>query len=89
MTFKVWIVALVALCVGVSAANADPKKHRRHVRKPAPAPVEVVPPFWGLFKRDSAPAHFVRLPNGLIVSSYQCFVDEGYGRYTPCDAGLR
>lgn len=87
MTFKALIVALAALSLTVTAADA--KKHRRHIRPAPPPPADAVPPFWGLFSNDSRPAHFVRLPNGLIVSSYECFTDEGYGRYWPCGAGRR
>jgi len=84
MNLKVSIVALAVLSLTVTAADA--KKHRKHIR-PAPPPAAAAPPLWGLFGNDSGPAHFVRLPNGQIVSSYECFTDEGYGRYLPCGAG--
>lgn len=83
MNWKVLIVVLAALCVGATAADAA-KKHRRHVGPPAPADA-----VWPYSSRYDEPAHFVRLPNGLIVSSYQCFTDEGYGRYLPCGMGRR
>lgn len=82
MNWKVLVVALMISCLGVTAAAA--KKHRRHVRPPAP--VDTVGSYGS---RHAGPAHFVRLPNGLIVSSYQCFTDEGYGRYLLCGAGKR
>jgi hypothetical protein len=82
MSLKTWIVALAALSLTVTVADAGTKKHRHHVRAPAPAPADAV---WPFASRHDEPAHFVRLPNGLIVSSYQCFFDAGYGRYTPCD----
>jgi hypothetical protein len=82
MTLKVWILALAALSVGATAADA--KRHRTHVRPPAPADA-----VWPFNSRYDEPAHFVRLPNGLVVSSYECFTDEGYGRYLPCGAGKR
>lgn len=83
MSLKVWIVALAVL--SLTATAADAKKHRRHVRRPPPA--AEAPAIWPFGSRYDEPAHFVRLPNGLIVSSYQCFFDQGYGRYTPCDMG--
>jgi hypothetical protein len=83
MSWKVWIVAVAALIVGVTAADA--KRHRRDVRPP-PAPAGDI---WPYSTRWDQPAHFVRLPNGLVVSSYECFTDEGYGRYLACGAGRR
>lgn len=82
MNLKLWIVALAALCLTVTAADA--KKHRKHV--PPPAPADAI---WPYSSRNDEPAHFVRLPNGLVVSSYECFYDEGYGRYLACGAGKR
>jgi hypothetical protein len=80
MTFKAaLIVALAALSVTTTVAEA---KHRRHVPPPIPA-------VWPFSTQHDGPAHFVRLPNGLIVSSYECFTDEGYGRYLACGAGRR
>ena len=82
MNMKIWALVLVALSVSVTAADA--KKHRRHVRPPPPAPVDGI---WPYSTRWDQPAHFVRLPNGLVVSSYECWSDEGNGRYLPCGAG--
>ncbi len=80
MNWKLWIVALAALSLGATAAEA--KKHRHRI--PPSAQAEA---YWPYSSRDDGPAHFVRLPNGLVVSSYQCFTDEGYGRYLPCVVG--
>jgi hypothetical protein len=82
MTFRILFVALAALLVTATAADA--KRHRRAVVRPAPADA-----IWPYGSRYGEPAHFVRLPNGLIVSSYECFYDEGYGRYLACGAGRR
>ena len=84
MTRKVLAAVLAVACCGMTASAASAKRHRHHVR--APAPPDAV---WSFASRYEEPAHFVRLPNGLVVSSYQCFTDEGYGRYRPCDAGRR
>lgn len=51
MTFKAWVVALVALSVSAAAADAA-TKHRRHVRKPTVTPpYQIVAPagsgLWG------------------------------------------
>ena len=82
MNMKIWIVALAVLSVTVTAAEA--KKHRRHVRPLPPAPANDISPY---STRWDQPAHFVRLPNGLVVSSYECWSEEGYGRYLPCGGG--
>jgi hypothetical protein len=82
MTLRILFVALAALLVTATAADA--KRHRKPVV--APAPAGDIGPY---SSRWDQPAHFVRLPNGLIVSSYECFTDEGYGRYLACGAGRR
>ncbi len=86
MNARLWVVAFVVLTVSVTVASAGTKKHRRHHHGPAVA-ADAIPPYRGSW--DNGPAHFVRLPNGLIVSSYECFTDEGYGRYRPCGASNR
>jgi len=85
MTHRIGIIAAAVLALSVTAAAAGAQKNRHHV--PPGVQEDVVPPWRG--GRDIGPAHFVRLPNGLIVSSYECFTDQGYGRYWPCGAGRR
>jgi len=69
------------LVATVSAGHAANKHHARHVARqtavPAPGPA------------IGEPAHMVEVRPGLIISSYGCITDEGYGRWLPCGAGKR
>jgi hypothetical protein len=47
MRSKVLVVALAAMCVGVTATAASAKKYRHHVRKPV---VEAVDPTWDVWR---------------------------------------
>lgn len=85
MSLRVWMVAPLVLALSVTSAAAGTKKKHRHRAAPV-VQTDIVPPWGG---REVGPAHFVRLPNGLIVSSYECFYDEGYGRYLACGAGRK
>jgi hypothetical protein len=33
------------------------------------------------------PARMIEVRPGLIISSYDCVIDEGYGRFIPCSVG--
>jgi hypothetical protein len=70
-------VSVVSL-VTIDAAYAGAKKHRRHV---AGAPVAVESSF--------APARMIEVRPGLIISSYDCVTDDGYGRYRRCSDGKK
>jgi hypothetical protein len=68
------IVAVSVLSlVTIDAAYAGAKKHPRHVTR-APAAVE----------SSFAPARMIEVRPGVIISSYDCITDEGYGRWRPC-----
>jgi hypothetical protein len=71
-------VLLVTLITGIAAAQSY---HYRH--KPRHAPAAAMP--GGAF----GPAHMVEVRPGLFVSSYDCVIDEGYGRYRLCSQGLK
>jgi hypothetical protein len=68
------VAALAVIIISVSAADAASRhKQRKHPRLPIAAPT---------------------LPQGQIYPNRPawappgaCFTDEGYGRFTPCDAG--
>jgi hypothetical protein len=73
------IVAVSVLSlVAIDAAYAGAKKHRRHVARP-PAAVE----------SSFAPARMIEVRPGLIISSYDCVTDDGYGRYRRCSDGKK
>jgi hypothetical protein len=68
------IVAVSVLSlVTIDAAYAGAKKHRRDVAR---APAAVGSSF--------APARMIEVRPGVIISSYDCITDEGYGRWRPC-----
>jgi hypothetical protein len=70
------VAASVLALVTIDAAYAGAKKHRRHVAR---APAAVESPF--------APARMIEVRPGVIISSYDCIIDEGYGRYRRCSDG--
>lgn len=70
-------VLLSALITGISVAQNPGDRHKpRH-------PLAATPggPF--------APARIVEVRPGVFVSSYDCVIDEGYGRYRLCSQGLK
>jgi hypothetical protein len=69
------LIAAIALSFSVGAADAATKHKRKHVRHaPAAAYLPALP----------YPAYRARPP---WAAPHQCFTDEGYGRFRPCDAG--
>jgi hypothetical protein len=74
------IVAVSVLSLAMIDVAYATAKHR-HWGAPAPVLVERAPSF--------APARMIEVRPGLIISSYGCFTDEGYGRYSPCGGGKK
>ena len=71
------IVALAALSlVAVSATDAV-AKHKRHKVRHAAPPYAYVP----------AAPYAAATPRPPWAQPWECFTDEGYGRYFPCGAG--
>ncbi len=72
------LIATIALSLAaVGAADAKSKAHKeiaRHHHAPVAAYVPASP----------YPAYQSRPP---WAAPWQCFTDEGYGRFRPCDAG--
>ncbi len=78
---KLLVAALAAISVlGVSVADAASRKGKRHKVTRAPAPVvhSAVP-----FAYRPAPGVPANRPPW--AGPNECFTDEGYGRFTPCD----
>ena len=76
MTFKILITAVTALSlVAVNAADAATKRKRQKVRHYAP--IVAVP----------AVPYGMRTPGPVWAQPWECYTDEGYGRYTPCGTG--
>jgi hypothetical protein len=75
-----WPIATLSLLAlaTIDAAHAS-AKHRHHgVRY---APVSVAP------ASSFEPARMIEVRPGVIISSYDCITDEGYGRWRPCSSG--
>jgi hypothetical protein len=72
------IVALSIFSLAMIDAAYAGAKHRRHA-----APVAVP------HARAFEPARMIVIRPGLIISSYDCVTDEGYGRYYPCSGSSR
>jgi hypothetical protein len=68
------VAASVLALATIDAADAAGK----HRHRAAHAPVPVAQP------SSFAPARMIEIRPGLIISSYDCVIDEGYGRYSPC-----
>jgi hypothetical protein len=73
------LIAAIAMSLTGGVANAGHKKHKRTVRHHYPA-VEsnAAYPYAGPYASGPRPPW---------AAPWQCFTDEGYGRYRPCDAG--
>ncbi len=82
MTLRTWSVVLCAALIApalVASADAAPKKKRV---KPVAAPHQT----FGVPKTyRNEPARMIEIAPGRWVSTYGCFTDEGYGRYSSCD----
>jgi hypothetical protein len=76
---RYWTIAaasvLALATVDVAWASA---KHRHHGAYVAPAPVS-----------SYEPARMIEVRPGVIISSYDCITDEGYGRWRRCSDGKR
>jgi hypothetical protein len=70
------VLAAAVLLAGIGTADAAKRhKHKRVVHR---APVEAYMP------ASPYPAYRSR---PVWAAPWQCFTDEGYGRFRPCDAG--
>jgi len=79
MNFATPIAVLAALsfvALGATDASAKHKRHRLHRVAPSYAYVPVSP-------------YAAATPRPPWAQPWECFTDEGYGRYRPCSAGRR
>lgn len=78
-TFSVSLCAALIAPALVASADAAQKKKRV---KPVAAPPHAA----GLPKTyRNEPARMIEIAPGRWISTYGCFTDEGYGRYSSCD----
>jgi hypothetical protein len=69
---------MLALTAGAADAAHKSKHKVRVVRHHAPAVPYVA--------ADPYAAYYIPGPRPPWAAPWQCFTDEGYGRYRPCDA---
>jgi hypothetical protein len=78
MKFYWPIVAVSVLALATVDAAWATTKHRRHPAYVAAAPVS-----------SYGPARMIEVRPGIIISSYDCITDEGYGRWRRCSDGKK
>ena len=76
MRYRTLIAALTALSFVAIGATEAAAKHKRYkvYRGGAYAHVRVLP-------------YYARTPGPPWAQPWECYTDEGYGRYRPCNAG--
>ena len=68
------LIAAAVLLAGIGAADAT--SHQKRYKAVRSAPVAAYVPVYPV------------VPNRPVwAAPWQCFTDEGYGRFRPCDAG--
>jgi len=77
------LIGAVALAFSGGAADAAHKKHKRAVLHHYPVAVGMTGAPVGAYPY----ATYTPGPRPPWAAPWQCFTDEGYGRYRPCDAG--
>ena len=77
------LILFTSLLLAATAGNATTKHHARGVARASAAPPPIQRPML------DEPAHMVEVRPGVIISSYGCITDDGYGRWLPCGAGKR
>ncbi len=78
MNGKTLIAAVAAFSfVAVGAADAASKHKRKHHRH------------GGAYAYVPVSPYGARTPGPPWTQPWECFTDEGYGRYRPCNAGRR
>jgi len=74
------LIAAIMLAVSANAAAAHKSKHKVRTVRHHAAVVPYAAP-------DPYAAYYRPGPRPPWAAPWQCFTDEGYGRYRPCDAG--
>jgi len=78
------ILTLVLAGLIATATLAPASAATKHKRKVAPVQTEET---YGAGWQQSPVAARPGLPAPAYAQPFACFTDEGYGRYSPCDAG--
>jgi hypothetical protein len=72
-------VLLLTIALAASLSSAADAKRNKQAHHPARAARALPQGF------HQEPARMIEVKPGLWISSWGCVVDEGYGRYSPCD----
>jgi hypothetical protein len=83
MISKLVLIAAATVSLMAASTAADARHRKWHHARNAPVAHQSGP----VFGAKQEPARMIEVKPGLYISSYGCVVDEGYGRYSPCDAG--
>lgn len=75
------IAATVSLVATAALADAKQKRHGRHAKVPHASEQAK----YGAPGFQQGPARMLEVRPGYYVSSYGCYTDDGYGRYSTCD----
>ena len=75
-----WVLALAT--IDASLASAKQRHHgARNAVRHAPVSLAPTPSF--------EPARMIEVRPGVIISTYDCITDDGYGRWRPCSSTSR
>ena len=76
------IVGLSVLALATIDGSLASAKHRHHGARHAvrDTPVSVAP------GSSFEPARMIEVRPGVIISTYDCITDDGYGRWRPCSS---
>jgi hypothetical protein len=76
MNTKILVAAAVAVSLAAVGAADAKNKHKRY-RAYHGVPYAYVP----------VSPHYARTPGPPWAQPWECYTDEGYGRYRPCNSG--
>jgi hypothetical protein len=74
------VLALVTIDAALASAKERHSGARHAVRH---APVKATP------ASSFEPARMIEVRPGVIISTYDCITDDGYGRWRPCSSTSR
>jgi len=79
------IVGLSVLALATIDGSPASAKQRHHGARHAVrhAPVSVAP------ASSFEPARMIEVRPGVIISTYDCITDDGYGRWRPCSSSSK
>ena len=83
MKLKIVIAAVTALSFAATGAADAKSKHKRYRAHYGPYV------HYGPYAYVPIAPYAARTPGPPWAAPWECYTDEGYGRYRPCNAGRR